>query len=173
MAAQATAGAPSLSLHRLTVPDDPALPAILALSNTVFDSDPTSKHGSLAEWQARLARNGSFILYLAAADADADADAVTVPAQPVALAFMIPRVSNPPLQNGVTASTHIWIAGVLPAYRKAGCLSRMVAALDDVEHLTVCTYPARFPDMWAWLNRRGWVQECELDGGRVLLSRPG
>ena len=71
------------------------------------------------------------------------------------------------------ASTHIWIAGVLPAYRKAGCLSRMVAALDDVEHLTVCTYPARFPDMWAWLNRRGWVQERKLDGGRVLLSRPG
>ena len=161
MAAQASA----LELHTLTSSDDTNLLAVLALSNDIFDADPASKHGSLAAWQERLSRLGSSILFLAPATPDGAAP------RPVAFAFLIPRITRPPLKNGVSEFTHIWIAGTHPDWRKAGCLATLIRALDTVQHLTVCTFPARFPDMWAWLNRRGWVQERELEEGKFLLSR--
>ena len=166
MVDMAATQASALQLHKLASPDDPLLPTVLALSNAIFNTDPSedATHGSLAEWQARLARPSSFIVYLAPPTEAAP--------QPVAFLFMIPRITNPPLRNGVIESTHIWLAGVLPEWRRGGCLATMVAALDDIDPLTVCTYPSRFPNMWAWLNRRGWVQERELGEGKVMFSRP-
>ncbi len=151
-----------LTLHAIHSPDDPQLEHILALSNRIFSSDATTKHGSLSYWQNHLTHPVSKILYIVPPSA---------PAQPIGFIFVIPRTTQPPLKNGATDSVHIWLAGVLPEWRKAGCLTRMIQELAGVGQLTVCTYPARFPNMWKWLNGRGWVQERDFEDGKVLLSR--
>ena len=151
-----------LTLHTINSPDSPQVAVILALSNRIFSSDTSTKHGSLAYWQNHLAHPVSKIFYLVSASA---------PEQPVGLIFVIPRTTEPPLKNGGTDSVHIWLAGVLPEWRKSGCLTQMIQELRDVDQLTVCTYPSRFPNMWKWLNSRGWVQEREFEDGKVLLSR--
>ncbi|KAI0640720.1 hypothetical protein C8Q79DRAFT_1113905 [Trametes meyenii] len=139
----------------------------MALSNLIFDVDGSTdvKHGSLSYWRNHLPRPRSFIVYLAPA---------SNPSEPVAFLFIIPRLHNLPLRNGATDSVHIWLAGVLPEWRAAGCLARMVREFDDIHMLTVCTFPARFPAMWNWLTRRGWTQEQEFPDGKlkVLFSKP-
>ncbi|KAH9939091.1 uncharacterized protein BXZ73DRAFT_44055 [Epithele typhae] len=166
MAAEAAAS--ELVLHTISGPEDPRLPAVLALSNAIFNSDPASKHGSLDAWRERLANPISQIVFLAPSTAPSEDETAI---RPVGFLFVIPRATEPPLNNGVVHSAHVWIAGVRPEWRRGGCLATMVDALDRFEHLTLCTFPARFPDMWAWLNRRGWVQERELGDGKILLSR--
>ncbi|KAM5541423.1 hypothetical protein V8D89_004977 [Ganoderma adspersum] len=150
-----------LTLHTIHSPDDPQLADILALSNRIFSSDETTKHGSLACWENYLAHPVSRILYLVPPSA---------PAHPIGFIFVIPRTTEPPLNNGATDSAHIWLAGVLPEWRRAGCLTRMIEELDGVGQLTICTYPSRFPNMWRWLNSRGWAQERKFEDGKVLLS---
>ena len=153
------AEADHLELHRIHTPDDERVPTILAMSNDIFSADSSTKHGQLSYWKNHLAHPSSFIIYLSTA------------ARPVGFVFVIPRTTVPALSCGASESTHIWLAGVLPEYRKAGCLARMVKELDDVEILTVCTVPTRFPSMWKWLTSRGWTQERELGDGKILLSR--
>ena len=157
-----TAQASNLSVHTIDSPDDPLVSDILALSNNIFSVDSTTKHGSLTYWKTHLAHPVSKIVYLRSA---------LSPEQPIGFIFVIPRTSEPPLLNGVTQSVHIWLAGVLPEWRKAGCLTKMVQELGTADQLTICTYPSRFPSMWKWLNSRGWVQEREFEDGKVLLSR--
>ena len=158
MAAQPT----DLQLCRIHSPDDENVAKVLTLSNAIFNADGSTKHGQLAYWRKQLAHPSSFIIYLAPTSA---------PDTPVAFVFVTHRVNDPPLRSGATDSVHIWLAGVLPEWRKGGCLGRMVRELDCVEELTVCTFPSRYPDMWRWLNGRGWVQERELADGKIMLSR--
>ncbi|KAI0690877.1 hypothetical protein C8T65DRAFT_671115 [Cerioporus squamosus] len=151
-----------LALHRIHSPEDKNLPNVLALSNTIFSADGSTKHGSLPYWQHHLSHPSSFVVYLAPASS---LD------KPIAFLFLIPRTNSPPLKNGANDSLHIWLAGVLPECRKGGCLTRLVQELDAANVLTVCTYPTRFPNMWRWLVGRGWVQEREFDDGKIMLSR--
>ena len=145
------------------------LPRILSLSNTIFSAEPTSKYASLPEWQIRLAKPSSLIVFFTALGNDAELAGV----EPIAFVFAHPRVQSPPLHDGTTESLHIWLAGVLPRWRKAGCLGRLVDALapGPGRHLTVSTVPAVYPDMWSWLQKRGWMVERELSEGKFLLSR--
>ncbi|KAI0676117.1 hypothetical protein C8Q78DRAFT_369688 [Trametes maxima] len=160
-----TAVADALELHTIDALVDENVSNVLALSNLIFGVDGRTdvKHGSLSSWRNRLSHPSSFILYLAPA---------SNPNEPVAFLFVVPRQHDPPLWSGATDGIHIWLAGVLPEWRAAGCLARMVRELDDVDTLTVCTFPSRFPAMWNWLTRRGWLQEHEFSDGKVLFSRP-
>ncbi|RPD57207.1 hypothetical protein L226DRAFT_536633 [Lentinus tigrinus ALCF2SS1-7] len=151
-----------LELHRIDSPNDENLPRVLTLSNAIFSADGSTKHGSLPYWQNHLKHKSSSIIYLTP---------VTASDNPVAFLFLIPRSTTPPLKNGASNSLHVWLAGVLPECRTGGCFTRLMNELNDVDQLTVCTFPTRFPDMWRWLTSRGWVQERELDEGKVLLSR--
>ncbi|KAI1791919.1 hypothetical protein LXA43DRAFT_1009855 [Ganoderma leucocontextum] len=151
-----------LTLRTIRCPDDPHLAGILALSNRIFSSGRATKHASLAYWQNQLTNPVSRILYLIPA---------FTPEQPIGFIFLIPRTTQPRLKNGAIDSVHIWLAALLPEWRKAGCLTRMIQELDGVDQLTICTYPSRFPNMWRWLNSRGWVQEREFEDGKVLLTR--
>ena len=154
--------AAELALHRIDSPEDNRLPSILALSNAIFSADGSTKHGSLTYWQNHLTHPSSFIIYLAPA---------STPDKPVAFVFVIPRTTTPPLKNGASDSLHIWLAGVLPECRSGGCFTRLVDQLGNADQLTICTFPSRFPNMWRWLTSRGWVQERELDEGKILFSR--
>ena len=149
------------TLHTIHSPDDPQLADILALSKLIFSSNEATKHSSLDYWKNHLAHPVSRILYLAPTSA---------PTQPIGFIFVIPRTSEPALRDGANDSAHVWLAGVLPEWRKAGCLTRMIQELDGLGQLTICTYSSRFPNMWRWLNSRGWTQEREFDDGKVLLS---
>lgn len=142
---------------------DLVLPKVMALSNRIFSPEPESKYASLSLWKQRLSHRSSFIVYLAPIDG-AEMD------EPQAFLFVHPRVHTPPLSNGQTESLHLWLAGVLPEYRKGGCLQRMVDAVLSGSVLSVCTIPELFPEMWAWLKKRGWTVERELGDGKLLLS---
>ncbi|PCH36450.1 hypothetical protein WOLCODRAFT_108724 [Wolfiporia cocos MD-104 SS10] len=167
-----TPGTETLKIFTLTCasPDlAKRLPRVLSLSNTVFNADHTSKYASLRLWETRLSAPAARIVYFAP---------VLTPDHPVAFLFAHPRIHTQPLSNGVSESLHIWLAGVLPEYRRTGALARMVSALcsdgdpthTGVRFLTVCTTPAVFPDMWTWLKRRGWQHERDLGDGKVLMS---
>ncbi|KAH9945740.1 hypothetical protein B0H21DRAFT_822820 [Amylocystis lapponica] len=154
-----------LVLHRVAV-DSPdrreLLPKLLSLSNIIFSPDPDSKYASLALWQERLSYPSSVIIYLSPP---------SLPTEPVAFVFAYPRTHAVPLIDGEQHSTHIWLAGVMPQRRKEGCLAQMVDAMEYTSALTVCTTPARFPDMWNWLMHRGWTVERDLDEGKVMLRK--
>ncbi|OCH89778.1 hypothetical protein OBBRIDRAFT_648827 [Obba rivulosa] len=155
----------SLVLHELTSYSENLfvmLPRIISLSNAIFSAEPGSKHASLALWQERLSYTSSVIVYLVPESS---------PNDPVAFMFAYPRSHSIPLSGGEHESLHIWLAGVLPGMRRAGCLSRMIHELDLTPLLTVCTIPQRFPDMWRWLTSRGWVVIRDLGEGKVMLER--
>lgn len=143
---------------------DLLLPKIIGLSNSIFSHKPGSKYTSLSLWKERISHPSSFIVYMTPIDG-------TETDQPMAFLFVHPRLHTPPLSNGQAETLHIWLAGVLPSCRKGGCLQRMVDAVPSDSMVSVCTMPAIFPDMWAWLKKRGWKVERELGGGKVLLSK--
>lgn len=158
--------APSTPLHirRIDTPDDENIERVLAMSNDIFAvTDSTDKHGSLPYWRNHLSHPSSFIIYLASS---------IQPDLPVAFIFVIPRQYDPPLTNGAVRGLHIWLAGVSPEWRTAGCLTRMIRELDDIDTLSICTFQLRFPLMFDWLTRRGWLQEQKFPDGKVLFSRP-
>lgn len=182
----------SLVLHRITKasPDiEEMLPRILSLSNEIFGSSPElTKYAALAVWRDRLRLPGAFIVYLAPSPAPhllvasgiAPDDESSHPSlhatasSPVAFLFAQPRTHAPPLASGVKQTVHIWLAGVLPARRRAGNLGRLVRTAEAAAAagvLTVSTVPERYPDMWWWLTRRGWVVERQIGGGKVLLVK--
>lgn len=169
-------------LHILTAqsPDlDATLLRIIAFSNgnfafanDIFVADSTTKYGSLSYWKGQLSHPSSKIIYITA---DAPGEDTISPV--VGFIFAHPRTHTPPLPFCNASETlHIWLAGVSPQHRKAGCLRRMVDALlareDDGLVVSVCTLPERFSDMWAWLNKRGWRVEREMGGGKICLSQP-
>ncbi|KZT07185.1 uncharacterized protein LAESUDRAFT_758605 [Laetiporus sulphureus 93-53] len=155
-----------LQLHELKSTQDATemLPRVLNLSNIIFAPEPGSKYASIAVWKERLPLPDAKILYMAPS---------SDPSNPIAFVFAHPRTHPLPLKFSETESLHVWLAGVLPARRKEGCLSRMMAALEaeSAVTLTVCTTPDKYPDMWAWLNGRGWSVERELGRGKVMLSK--
>ncbi|KAI0653022.1 hypothetical protein C8Q70DRAFT_1164660 [Cubamyces menziesii] len=161
----ATAHTPqaSLQLHRIDNPDDENIPRILALSNAIFDFDGSTKHGLISYWRDCLVHPSSSILYLAP-----DAQ----PTRPVAFLFVIWRKYDEPLKSGTAEGPHVWLAGVSAEWRRGGCLARMVHELRDIESFTICTHPRRYPHMWNWLTRRGWIQEREFEDGKVMFIRP-
>lgn len=158
-------------LHILTAqsPDiDTTLPRIIAFSNDIFSPDLTTKYASLSYWKDRLSDPSSVILYFTAPE-----DPTTL----IGFLFAHPRTHAPPLPSGLSETLHIWLAGVSPHHRNAGCLRKMVdvVLLSSRESglvVTVCTVPARFPDMWRWLKKRGWRVEREMGGGKICLSQP-
>ncbi|KAI0364682.1 hypothetical protein BV20DRAFT_825465 [Pilatotrama ljubarskyi] len=152
-----------LQLLRIDSPDDENLERILALSNSIFSPDGSTKHSSLQHWRNQLSHPSSFIVYLVPS---------TGPTEPVAFAFVEYRAHDSPLKSGAAESLHVWLAGTSPHWRKTGCLTRLFQELRGIETLTICTIPARFPDMWKWLTRRGWIQEQELAEDKVMFSRP-
>ncbi|KAI0079431.1 hypothetical protein K474DRAFT_1659260 [Panus rudis PR-1116 ss-1] len=165
--------APSSLAVTLIKPDtleDETLLDILHLSNEIFAPDPDSKYASLSVWRERLSHPSSLIIYLTVAS---EHKGTTQGGPPVAFLFAHPKRHIPPLSNGETESLHVWLAGVLPSWRKGGCLRRMMDALPIDSHrvCTICTIPSRFPDMWAWLVKRGWSVERELEVGKFLLSK--
>lgn len=148
------------------------LPRVISLSNIIFHPDPETKYASLAHWQSHLDDEASTIIYLTTrsttADEYADGDLV-------AFLFAHPRTHLPPLHDGTVNSLHIWLAGVLPEWRKTGCLQKMMTVLMarpvPVPVYTICTIPSRFPDMWTWLGKRAWHFERENSGGRMMFSK--
>ncbi len=161
-----------LKMHRLTHESPEVterLAQVLALSNVIFCPDPDTKYASMSFWQDRLADDSSLILYLTG-----DTKHELVDGDPVAFLFAHPRTHSPPLKDGTATSLHIWLAGVLPKWRKAGCLRMMMDELSTSvagRSLTICTMPSTFPDMWTWLLKRGWSVEKHLSAAKVLLSR--
>lgn len=153
------------------------LPRIIAFSNAIFSADTSSKYASITYWRDRLSSLSSVIIYLTSSDAESEAEAVrdaNSPITPIAFLFAHPRTHAPPLRSGHTVETlHVWLAGVSPDYRKAGCLQRMMDAIpqDEFGVLSVCTTPERFPEMWGWLRKRSWDVERDMGGGKVLLSK--
>lgn len=143
---------------------DAALLQILALSNAIFSAQPDSKYASLAIWRERLSHQDAQLIYLTLADAT----------EPIAFLFAHPRLHDPPLPvSSTTESLHVWLAGVLPEYRKHGCLALMMAklAMHAARPLTVCTTPATYPDMYRWLVRNGWLEERGLADGKLMLAK--
>ncbi|KAI0351341.1 hypothetical protein OH77DRAFT_948222 [Trametes cingulata] len=157
------AASSSLQLHRIDSPEDEHVESVLALFNAIFPPDPSAKRGSLQTWRTKLSHPSSFILYLAPR---------TQPTKPVAFIFVTSRVYDSPLKSGAPEGLHIWLAGTSPECRAAGCLTRMVHELKNIETLTICTHPTRFPHMWNYLTRRGWIQEQVFPEGKVMFSRP-
>ncbi|KAH9857298.1 hypothetical protein C2E23DRAFT_807413 [Lenzites betulinus] len=157
-----TADSP-LVMRRVTTPDDENIERVLHLSNVIFSADESTKHGSLPYWRNCLLHPASFIIYLTPISPGSD--------NPVAFIFVIHRKHDRPLKNGATHSTHVWLAGVSPERRRAGCLARMMHEVDNIRPLTICTHPSRYPMMWSWLNRRGWPQEREFADGKVMFSK--
>lgn len=158
---------PSNAVHWL-LPDSPileeTLPKIMTLSNDILTPEPGSKHESVTRWREHLSHPTSAIVYLSL---DSD-DAI-----PYGFLFVYPRNHAQPLSSGATESLHIWMAGVSPSHRRTGALQRMTEALFSkyTGVATVCTIPSRFPDMWAWLIKRGWTVERDLEDGKILLSK--
>ncbi|TBU24412.1 hypothetical protein BD311DRAFT_671892, partial [Dichomitus squalens] len=99
-------------------------------------------------WQNHLTHPLSMIVYLGL---------VSLPGQAIGFVSVIPRTTEPSLKNGATQSIYIWPAAVLPQWRKAGCLTKLMQEPRNADQLTICTYPSRFPSMWKWLNGRGWI----------------
>jgi len=164
----------STKLHILTSqsPDlEFTLPGIIAFSNAIFSADPTTKYGSLSYWKERLSHPSSVIIYLTPTDTGDPEEDITS----VGFLFAHPRTHTPPLEAGQAETLHIWLAGVSPKWRNGGCLAKMVDAIpagNGFELLTVCTTPGKFPDMWKWLQKRGWKVERDMGEGKVLLSKP-
>lgn len=164
---------PALRIHVLKrdSPDlDAALLAVLSLSNEIFSPDPNTKYSSLSFWKERLSHESSLIVYLTTPRPDGGT--TRMDDRPIAFLFVHPRTHDPPLQDGSINTPHIWLAGVLPEWRKIGCLQRMmreVVTEPDCTY-TICTIPSVFPNMWPWLLKRGWKQERELGEGRIMLS---
>lgn len=155
-----------LKVHTLTADAadlDEILPKVLSLSNAIFNAEPDSKYASETFWRDRLSHSSSSIVYVSAPDT----------AEPVGFLFIHPRTHSPPLRTGETEAPHIWLAGVLPEWRKAGCLAKMIDAMSPryTGRVTICTIPSRFTDMWAWLRKRGWEVERDALEGRILLSK--
>ena len=145
----------TLAMHRLVIdsPDlDEKISRVLALSNAIFSSDPSSKYASLPYWRARLAEPSAVLLYLTApAPTQTPTNDHSRDVEPIAFLFAHPRTHAPPIHNGAADSLHIWLAGVAPEWRRGGCLGKLVEELrmgSADRHLTVCTYPIIFPDMW-------------------------
>lgn len=159
-----TAPSTPLRIHRIDTPDDENIERVLAMSNAIFAvTDSNDKHGSLPYWRNHLRHPSSFIIYLASN---------IQPDIPIAFIFVIHRQYDPPLTNGAVDGLHIWLAGVSSEWRTAGCLTTMIRELDDIATLTICTFQSRFPLMFSWLNRRGWLQEQKFPDGKVMFSRP-
>ncbi|KAL0945943.1 hypothetical protein HGRIS_012222 [Hohenbuehelia grisea] len=175
---------------------------LISLSNTIFQIDDSKsknasgdvvKYSSPAEWKRRLAlRNGrGLIVACMEPEHETQSSCSTGTAEeksqiqeaddagfgkPIGFLFAHPRShSDEPLTNGALETMHIWLAGVLPEFRRQGLLEQMVVKLMEEmmgieENLTVCTVPARFPAMWGWLKGRGWAVEKEIAPGKFLLS---
>lgn len=141
------------------------LPNILSTSNAIFP--PDGMHESLALWRERLTPPSSVVLYIAHPDA--------TPESPHAVAFICayPRTHSPSLRTGETETMHIWLAGVLPDWRRKGFLEQLIDKLAEstVGRVTVCTSPTRFPNMWSFLTKRGWEVEREFPDGKIMLSK--
>ena len=148
---------------------DQILPLILSFSNEVFQPETESKHTSLDVWKKRLSSPSSIILYVTHSGARTATEVSDV----MAFLYAHPRTHTPPLRNGETETLHIWLAGVRPGRRRTGLLQMMVDKLlqNATGTLTICTIPPRFPDMWAWLTKRGWTVERDASEGRILLSK--
>lgn len=158
-------------LRRDSMDVDFVLPQVLSLSNQIFSADLSSKYASLPIWKERLSHESSMIIYLTAPTQDGGI--VTAVDKPIAFLFLHPRMHSPPWVDGTKITLHIWLAGVLPYWRKAGCLHRMmkeVMTAPDSTY-TICTSPSLFPDMWTWLLRRGWKREISLGEDKVMLSK--
>lgn len=69
-----------------------------------------------------------------------------------------------------TSTWHIWLCGTLPQYRGKGVLTSLLMRFfhvhDDVNILTVCTYPKRFPAMYDWIKKRK-SSESDLGDGKI------
>ncbi|KAI0706145.1 hypothetical protein BC835DRAFT_9393 [Cytidiella melzeri] len=150
------------------------LPEVLSLSNEIFSADPSTKYASLQYWTEQLSHDSSTIIYLTSIASDGqDGDSYT--SKPIAFLFVHPRAHSLPLKHGGKETLHLWLAGVLPEWRKMGCLERMTSLVmtDPSLTYTVCTTPSRFPVMWAWLLKRGWKHERDLGEGKIMLSKEG
>ncbi|KAI0782798.1 hypothetical protein C8Q75DRAFT_786177 [Abortiporus biennis] len=138
------------------------IPSVLEFSTFLFNSPPDSKYASIALWTERLSQPNSQLIHLTAEPTG----------NVVAFLFAHPKTHSVLLDDGQTHSLHIWLAGVDPVWRRGGCLQRMVDSINVTSEktLTICTIPSRFPDMWRWLQKRGWKVERELEEGKFLLS---
>lgn len=154
-----------IHLRTLRTSEGPTLDKLIALSNTIFDADPTSKYASPSLWKQRLSHPSSVIVYFTTEHGD----------EPIAFVFVHPRTFPHPLKTGTNESLHIWLAGVREDFRRRKCLDKMV---DEVKRssgnsegqvLTLWTTPSRFNGMWQWTQSRGWSVEQE-QGEKVLLS---
>lgn len=133
-------------------------------------ADLTTKYASIDYWKEQLSHPSSVIIYITQTGTGDPEESITL----IGFLFAHPRTHASALQSGQTETLHIWLAGVSPKSRKAGCLQKMADAIPSggFDLISVSTYPARFPDMWNWLQKRGWTVEREMGEGKVLLSKP-
>jgi GNAT superfamily N-acetyltransferase len=145
---------------------------VLDLSNAIFSTEGavSTHHGSLKEWQSRLAERNSIVVY--ASTRKKDDFLATGP--PIGFIFAHPRHGS---STEEAHSIHIWLAGISPASRGGGIFQGLMNELDaharerNISKLSVCTYPAKFGTMYRILLKTGWRQVEELDGGKVLLRK--
>ncbi|KAI0095117.1 hypothetical protein BDY19DRAFT_66994 [Irpex rosettiformis] len=90
-----------------------------------------------------------------------------------AFLFLRPYTHSPSLPDGTSDTLHIWLARVLPEWRKVGCHQRMMDEIVTAPNstYTVYTTSSLFPDMRAWLLKRGWKQKREFEKSKVMLSK--
>ena len=141
------------------------------LSATIFGTqlEDGSRFASDAEWRSRLDEQEGVLLYCLQEDGT-----------PCAFLFAHRKAFQPPISAGsITASTttHIWLSGVLPAFRQRGLMSKLFDNLLSrraKSALSVRTHSERFPQMVSWLSKTGWVKAGEdADGILTFLRAPG
>ncbi|KXT04341.1 hypothetical protein AC578_7918 [Pseudocercospora eumusae] len=72
---------------------------------------------------------------------------------------------------------HIWIAAVDPASRGQGIfallMQRVVEHVRELKEkeITVCTYPARFKEMYRILQQTGWKEVAWRENGDKVLMK--
>jgi GNAT superfamily N-acetyltransferase len=146
------------------------LQPILDLSNQIFGVEASAEgthHSSLSEWVRRLSDAQAFIASAATLDRESTSK------QPVGFMFVHPK------QHTANAEPvlHIWLAGVLPAYRGEGVFHRLMTMVEEhalqfgAARISVATYPKRFEKMYSILSKTGWEVTNDLDDGKILLMK--
>jgi hypothetical protein len=128
------------------------------LSNEILNVPDSDRAYTLEDWHDRLKDNGR--IYLAPQD-DPKSFLITFGAQD--------RTTNK------EPSTHIWLCGTLPDARGTGLFSSLIRTMlrDSMEPwITVSTYPAKWTDMYSWIQRAGFTTVSIFPDGKCAFEIP-
>ncbi len=119
------------------------IPTAIAMAQTIFNSSPeeTVAYLNPADWKQKI-KNGALLF------------GATVDTIPAGFVFAYPIEAK---------RLHIWHAGVLPEYRGHKIWSELYQAVEAKARelgyleLTLHTYPDRFPEMYNFAQKNGFI----------------